>query len=315
MKKLISIVTPCYNEELNVRSCYEAVKEIFEKQLSDYDYEHIFSDNSSIDNTVQILKEIANTDKRVKIIINSRNFGAFHSLFNGILSVKGDAALAMLAADLQDPPELILDFVKKWEEGYQIVYGVKKQRQENFVMSSIRKFYYRLVNNLANISIPLDVSEFQFIDRSVIKALREFDDYYPYVRGMIASCGFKSTGIEYVWRVRKRGCSKAKFYDMFDQGLNGIISFTNIPLRACMFLGFLISMISILYALFWLITTLFWRSEFVLPGIATIVVALFFFAGIQLFFLGILGEYIGAIHFQVRKKPLVVEKERINFDI
>ena len=314
MKKLISIVTPCYNEELNVEICYQAVKKIFEEKLPDYDYEHVFCDNSSTDKTVQILKEIAEADKRVKIIVNFRNFGAFHSVFNGILSTKGDAVLAMLAADLQDPPELILNFIKKWEEGYQIVYGVKKQRQENFVMSSIRKFYYRLVNSLSKVPIPLDVSEFQFIDKAVVEALRKFDDYYPYVRGMIASCGFKSTGVEYIWGVRKRGFSKAKFYDMVDQGLNGIISFTNIPLRICMFLGFFLSAASIAYALFWVITTLFWRSEFVLPGIATIVVALFFFAGIQLFFLGFLGEYIGAIHFQVRKKPLVIEKERINFD-
>ena len=314
MKKLISIVTPCYNEELNVRNCYEAVKKIFEEKLPDYDYEHIFCDNFSIDNTVQILKQIASIDKRLKIILNSRNFCAFQSVFNGILSAKGDAVLAMLAVDLQDPPELILDFIKKWKEGYQVVYGVKKQRQENFIISSIRKLYYRLVNNLANIPIPLNASEFQFIDKAVVEALRGFDDYYPYVRGMIASCGFKSTGVEYVWKTRKKGRSTSNFYLLIDNGLNGIISFTNIPLRICMFLGFLLSTASVLHALFWLITTLFWRSEFVLPGIATIVVALFFFAGIQLFFLGVLGEYIGAIHFQVRKKPLVIEKERINFD-
>ncbi|TSC96031.1 MAG: glycosyl transferase family protein [Parcubacteria group bacterium Athens1014_10] len=314
MKKLISVITPCYNEELNVKICYETVKKIFEEKLPDYDYEHIFCDNSSADSTVQILKEIAGVDKRVKIIVNSRNFGAFHSVFNGILSAKGDAVLAMLAADLQDPPEMILDFIKKWKEGYQIIYGVKEKRQENFIMSSIRKFYYRLLNNLANIPIPLDASEFQFIDKVVVNALRKFDDYYPYVRGMIASCGFKSTGIGYVWKTRKRGVSKSKFYDLIDNGLNGLISFTNIPLRICMFFGFFLSATSILYAFFQLIMTLLWRNEFVPFGIATLTVALFFFAGIQLFFLGVLGEYIGAIHFQVRKKPLVIEKERINFE-
>lgn len=314
MKKLISIVTPCYNEEDNVRDCYEAVNTIFKDKLINYDYEHIFCDNASIDNTVQILKAIATEDEKVKIIVNARNFGAFSSMFNGLLNTKGDAVVVMLAADLQDPPELIVDFVKKWEEGYQVTYGVRKKRKESFVMSSIRKVYYRLVDRFADIHIPPDAGEFQLIDKVVVEALKKFDDYYPYVRGMIASCGFKSTGIEYTWEVRKKGFSKNKFYHMIDQGLNGLISFTNIPLRLCMLLGFLLAGSSISYAFIQLTINLIWYREFAPPGIATLIIALFFLGGIQLFFLGVLGEYIGAVHSQVRKRPLVIESERVNFE-
>ena len=313
MKKLISIITPCYNEEDNIENCYEAVKKCFESGLSDYDYEHIFCDNASYDNTLNILKEIAKKDKRLKIIANARNFGPLRSLFNGVLHAKGDAVLVLLPADLQDPPELISDFVKKWEEGYQIVYGIRKKREENFLMTCIRKMFYRMVNKFAEFYIPPDVGEFQLIDKVVVEALRKFDDYYPYIRGMIASCGFKSTGIEYVWRARKRGFSKSSIYALIDLALNGLISFTNVPLRLCMLFGLILSGLSVLYAFTQLFISLIYYRQFAAPGIATLIVALFFFSGVQLFFLGVLGEYIGAIHFQVRKRPLVIEKERVNF--
>jgi len=181
-------------------------------------------------------------------------------------------------------------------------------------MSSIRKFYYRLVNRFADIYVPPDVGEFQLIDRVVVEALRKFDDYYPYIRGMIASCGFTSTGIEYVWKGRRKGLSKNTLYNLIDQGLNGLISFTNIPLRICMILGFSLSVLSILYAFVQLLINFICFRRFAPPGIATLIVAVFFFSGVQLFFMGVLGEYISAVHYQVRKKPIVIIKEKVNFE-
>src|SRR5262249_21491686 len=196
-RKLISILTPCYNESENVRDCYLAVRKLFETTLAAYDYEHIFADNASTDDTVGILKELAADDTRVKIIVNARNFGPFRSAFNALLSARGDAVVVFLAADLQDPPEMIAEFVRRWEDGNEIVYAVRKQREEPRLLRLARKAYYRVVNKFAYAEIPPDVGEFQLIDRVVVEALRRFDDYYPYIRGMIAVCGFRATGIDY----------------------------------------------------------------------------------------------------------------------
>jgi polyisoprenyl-phosphate glycosyltransferase len=312
-RELISVVTPCYNEEANVTDCYEAVKAVFEQKLPDYDYEHVFCDNASQDRTVEVLKGLAAKDRRVKIIVNSRNFGPFRSLFNGLMSTGGDAVVVFLPADLQDPPEVIPEFIQKRREGYEVVYGIRKQREESWIMRSIRRVYYRLVSRMANIQIPVDVGEFQLVDRKVVEALRQCDDYYPYVRGMIAGCGFRSAGVEYTWKARRRGLSRNSFYNLIDQGLNGMISFTNIPLRLCMFVGFIVAMLSFLYALVSLVLNIVYFQRLAEPGIPTLIVALFFFFGFQLLLFGILGEYIGAIHSQVRKRPLVVERERVNF--
>jgi polyisoprenyl-phosphate glycosyltransferase len=313
-KKLISIVTPCYNEEDNVSTCYETVRQVFETHLPAYRYEHIFCDNASSDRTVAGLKEIAARDKRVKIIVNSRNFGPFHSLYNGLMNTQGDAVVVFLAADLQDPPELIPEFVHKWEDGYDVVYGIRKTREEGFFMRSVRAAYYRLVAQLAHINLVPGVGEFQVVDRKIIESLREFEDYYPYVRGMIAYCGFRATGVEYTWKSRKRGLSKNSFLRLIDQGLNGLISFTKVPLRLCMAFGLVVAILAILYAVVGFVINIVYFRQLAPPGIPTLIVALFFFSGIQLFAFGIIGEYIGAIHFQVRKRPLVLERERINFD-
>lgn len=313
-KKRISVVTPVYNEELNVVECHEAVRRIFERDLPGYEYEHIFCDNASTDSTAVRLRELAAADHRVKVILNARNFGPFCSLFHGVLNTGGDAVVVCLAADLQDPPELIPEFVRKWEEGYAVVYGIRARREEAWLMRSLRRIYYRMVSRFANIQIPPYVGEFQLVDKVVVEALRRFDDYYPYVRGMIANCGFPSTGIEYTWRARKRGLSKQRLLHLIDQGLNGLVSFTKVPLRLCLAFGLFLSCCSILYAVVGFIITLIYYRKLAPPGIPTLIVAIFFFSGIQLFFFGVLGEYIGAIHFQVRKRPLVVERERINFD-
>jgi polyisoprenyl-phosphate glycosyltransferase len=314
VRKLISIVTPCYNEQDNVSDCYEAVRRVFEQELPEYDFEHLFCDNASKDLTPEVLRQLAAHDPRVKVIYNARNFGPFCSTFNGLLSTRGDAVVVLLAADLQDPPEVIPEFVRRWQAGYQIVYGVRKAREEGLLLRGVRMLYYRTVSKFAHIDIPPDVGEFQLVDRAIVEALRQFDDYYPYIRGMIASCGFQAVGVEYVWRARKKGFSKNRLYHLIDQGLNGLISFTRVPMRLCLLLGFALSGLSILYALFSLVVHLF-LSGFTAPaGVPTLIVAVFLFSGIQLFFFGILGEYIAAIHSQVRRRPLVIERGRLNFE-
>ncbi len=312
-RKLISINTPCFNEEDNVAECHEAIRRLFTEHLPHLDYEHIFCDNASTDQTVPILRELAGRDPRVKVVVNSRNFGLFASMFNGLMATRGDAVIALFPADLQDPPAVIYDFIKEWEAGNQVVLGIKKKREEGWAMRSIRKAYYRLVSSFANIHIPVDVSEFCLIDKVVVDALRGYDDYYPYIRGMIANCGFTVTGVEYTWAARKRGMTKHRFYHLIDQGLNGVISFTKLPMRICMFTGLLISLASFAWAIVNLVLNLFIYRLGAQPGIPTLIIAVFFFSGLQLLFFGVLGEYIAAIHFQVRKRPLVVERERINF--
>lgn len=312
-RKLISIVTPCYNEQDNVADCYEAVRRVFAEQLPGYDHEHVFCDNASADDTVAVLRQLAARDPRVKVIVNARNFGPFCSTFNGLMRTRGDAVVVLLAADLQDPPELIPDFVRRWEEGYQVVYGIRQSREEGFLMRRTRRLYYWTVSKFADITIPPNVGEFQLIDRVVVEALRQFEDYYPYIRGMIANCGFRATGVEYTWKSRKKGFSKNRLYHLIDQGLNGLVSFTKVPLRLCLLGGFLLAGLSILYAVVSLLIHLCSGSALTAPGIPTLIVALFFFSGVQLFFFGVLGEYLAAVHFQVRKRPLVIERERINF--
>ena len=310
----ISIVTPCYNERDNIPDCADAVRRVFETELARYDFEHIFCDNASTDGSQNALRELAARDSRVKVILNARNFGPFCSTFNGLMATTGDAVVVLLAADLQDPPEVVVDFVREWEAGHQIVYGIRQVREEGFVLRNVRHVYYRAVTKLAHMPIPADVGEFQLIDKQVVNALRQFDDHYPYIRGMIASCGFSAKGVPYTWRARRKGISKNRIYHLIDQGLNGLISFSRLPMRICMGIGFALSAFSIFFAAFVFVWHLIYTGSAVPPGIPTLIVALFLFSGVQLFFFGVIGEYVSAIHAQVRKKPLVIERERINFE-
>jgi glycosyltransferase involved in cell wall biosynthesis len=312
-RKLISVVTPCFNEQDNIRLCYEAVKKVFDDELTDYDFEHIFCDNASTDRTPEVLTDLAGADRRVKVIFNARNFGPFRSMFNGIIHTSGAAVLLFLPADLQDPPELLPQFVRQWEEGHEVVYGVRHKREESWLMQTVRRLYYRTLHGMANIDIPPDVGEFQLVDRKVIVALRQCDDFYPYVRGLVAHCGFKTTAIKYQWKARARGFSKNRLYHLVDQGLNGLVSFTNVPMRLCLFFGMGLALFSCAYALFTFIYHLC-IAQTAPPGTPTLICALFFFSGIQMFFAGVLGEYVSAIHSQVRKRPTVVERDRLNFD-
>ena len=309
--KTISVVSPCYNEEDNVETCYETVRAIFERDLPGYGYEHLFIDNGSSDRTVEILKGIASRDPRVKIVVNARNFGVFRSTFNGLRYATGDAVLVMLPVDLQDPPELIPDFVRLWEQGYEIVAGARSTREETFALRSARKVFYRLVNALSDFELSPDVGEFQLIDRKVMDAVLRHDDHYPYIRGIIASVGFKRIIVPYTWRARKRGVSKHNLMMLIDQALNAIFAFTKAPMRFCTFAGTGIAIASILFAIFEVLA--YFAGLGIAPrGTTTIIVALFFLSGIQLLFIGMLGEYITSIHNQVRGGPMVVERELIN---
>ncbi len=311
MKKLISVLMPCYNEAANVEQAYREVRQIFE-QLPEYDYEHIFIDNASEDETVSILKALALTDPHLKIIVNTRNFGHIRSPYHGILQAYGDAVV-FLASDLQDPPALIPEFLQKWEAGYKMVRGVKTQSEESALMFAIRKTYYNLVNRVSDIKLLKNSTGFGLYDRHVIEELRKIDDPYPYFRGLVSDIGFSSCEIEFKQPSRKRGITKNNFYTLYDMAMLGITNHSKVPLRLATMLGFGMSLISFLIAMGYLIAKLIFWDQFTL-GTAPIIIGLFFFGSVQLFFIGIIGEYIGAIHTQVQKRPLVVEKERINFD-
>ena len=308
--KRISIVTPCFNEEENVAELYRQVKAVFDG-LPHYEYEHIFIDNASRDRTVAILKEIATIDHNVKIIVNTRTFGHIRSPYHGLLQSQADAAI-LLVADLQDPPAMIADFLQKWEEGYPIVMGVKSQSKESSVMFAIRKLYYNFIGTVSEVELVKNFTGFGLYDQRVVKLLREMADPYPYFRGLIADLGFESYQIEYVQPTRKRGVTKNNFYTLYDMAMLGITNHSKVPLRLAAMAGFLMSVISFIIAMAYLVAKLVFWDNFAL-GTAPVVIGLFFLSSVQLFFIGIIGEYIGAIYTQVQKRPLVVEKERINF--
>jgi glycosyltransferase involved in cell wall biosynthesis len=309
--KLISIVTPCYNEEDNVAELYRQVQEIL-ATLPEYRFEHIFIDNDSKDRTVEILKGIVEKDKSVKIIVNSRNFGHLRSPTHGIMQAHGDAVI-LLVADLQDPPPMIRDFVRKWEEGYKVVLGVKTNSEETPAMFMIRKMYYNLIGRLSEIELTKNNTGFGLYDRCVVDALRSIDDPYPYFRGIVSEIGFAKTIIEYLQPTRKRGITSNNFYTLYDTAMLGITNHSRVPLRMATLLGFAMSALSLLVSICYLVAKLLFWNTFT-AGMAPVVIGLFFFSSVQLFFIGILGEYIGLIYTQVQKRPLVIEKERVNFD-
>ena len=311
--KRLSIVTPCFNEEMNVQVCRDAVRALFDGDLAGYDHEHIFCDNRSTDGTLSILKDMASRDKHVRIIVNARNFGIVPSMFNGLLAASGDAVV-LLMADLQDPPEVIPQFVRRWEEGHRIVYGIREKREEGLLTRGMRNAYYRIVSRMSEYHIPVGACEFGLFDRSVVDILRRCDDHYPYLRGMIPYIGFESATVGFTWRTRRGGKSKGHLLHMVDVALNGLTYVNRVPLRLFLFAGLGLSVLSILYAAINFAWGLIFYQEVTSPGIVTLIVALFFFSGVQLFMLGVIAEYIGSIHRQVRRLPLVVEDERINFD-
>ncbi|MBR0655823.1 glycosyltransferase family 2 protein [Plastoroseomonas arctica] len=309
----ISIISPCFNEEENVEACHAAVVALFDPggPLAHHEREHIFADNDSADGTVAILRRLAAGDARMKVILNARNFGPFRSNFNALRYATGDAVLVFLPVDLQDPPSMIPEMVRHWESGIEVVAGARTNREETFALRFSRGLFYRIVNTLSDFDIPENVGEFQLIDRKVWEVVVSHHDQYPYIRGIIASAGFRRLILPYTWAARKRGISKNNLVRLVDQAMNGIFAFTNAPMRLCVFLGAAIAALSMLYAILTVLLALFVPSS-APAGTQTIIVAIFFFAGVQLLFIGMLGEYITAIHAQVRRGPVVVERERIN---
>jgi glycosyltransferase involved in cell wall biosynthesis len=309
-KKLISVVSPCYNEQLNVEELYKQVKEVF-AELPQYRYEHIFIDNASTDNTVVILKKMATNDHNIKIIVNIKNFGHIRSPYYGLLQAHGDAVVLM-ASDLQDPPATIKQFIHKWEEGNSIVVGVKNQSEENALMFAVRKIYYNLIRKLSDIEQIKNFTGFGLYDQKFIEVLRKLKDPYPYFRGLITEVGFNRAEITYVQPARKRGKTSNNFYSLYDLAMLGFVNHSKIPLRLASFIGFGMSVISFTIGIIYLVYKLLFWDRFE-AGLAPLTIGIFLFSSIQLFFIGILGEYIGAIYTQVRERPLVIEKERVNF--
>ncbi|HEX8550141.1 MAG TPA: glycosyltransferase family 2 protein [Abditibacteriaceae bacterium] len=310
-RKLISVVTPCFNEEGNLEELAARIKAVFEA-LPQYDYEHILIDNASNDNSEAILRRLAAEDSRVKVIFNNRNFGHIRSPHHAVLEANGDAVIAIVS-DLQDPPEMIVDYLQKWEEGWPIVLGQKTNSEESPLFFTLRKMYYRVVNRLSDAPLLENVTGAGLYDGQVIEMFRHIDDPYPYTRGLIGELGYPIARIPFAQPRRKRGISKNNFYTLFDMAMLGVTSHSKVPLRLATMLGFAMSALSFIAGVSYLLYKLFFWNSFTV-GVAPLVIGLFFISSVQLMFLGVVGEYIGSIHTQVRRRPLVTERERINFD-
>jgi glycosyltransferase involved in cell wall biosynthesis len=309
---LLTILTPCYNEEGNVREVHQQVC-LAMQSLPDYEYDHLFIDNASTDKTVEILRELAAADRRVKVIVNTRNFGHVRSPYYGFLQARGDAVMSCVA-DLQDPPTLIPEFVHKWEEGYKVVIGVKEGSRDSWLMGRTRKFYYWLVGRLSSdVELVHNFTGFGLYDRVVIEQFRKTDEQYPYFRGLVSDFGYARAEIQYVQPARTSGHTKNDFFSLYDVAMLAVTNHSKVPLRLAAMAGFAISVLSLIVAFGYLIAKLLFWDQLQL-GLAPLLIGIYFFGAVQLFFIGVLGEYIGAIHTQVHKRPLVVEKERINFD-
>jgi glycosyltransferase involved in cell wall biosynthesis len=308
-RKLISIVTPCYNEEENIDELCNRIAIVMES--IPYDYEHICIDNCSTDQTVAKIKEKAEKDKRIKLIVNARNFGHIRSPYHGILQSSGDACI-LIASDLQDPPEMITEFIKKWEQGYKTVLAVKPESDESSIMFALRKAYYRLITRISEVPLVQNATGAGLFDRAVIDILRSIQDPYPYFRGLLCEIGFPIATVPFKQPRRQRGVTKNNFYTLYDIGMLGITNHSKVPLRLMAMGGFLLSFLSLLLAMSFLVAKLIFWNSFQL-GMAPVLIGIFFFGAIQTFFVGVLGEYIGSIHTKVRNMPLVVELERVNF--
>lgn len=309
-RKLISVVTPCFNEESNVEELHLRIAAQFDK-LPGYDFEHIYIDNASTDGTAKVIRRLAGADSRVKAIFNTRNFGHIRSPMHAILQARGDAVISM-ASDLQDPPELIPAFIQQWEAGFKVVAGVKPKSQETPLMFALRRLYYATIGRIADVELIPNFTGFGLYDRTVIELVRRIDDPYPYFRGMIADLGFEHAEVPFEQPLRRRGVTKNNFYTLYDIAMLGITGHSKVPIRLATMAGFALSGLSLLVALIYLAYKLLYWDQFSL-GVAPILIGFFFFASIQLFFIGLLGEYILQIHTQVQKRPLVIERERINF--
>ena len=309
--KLVSVISPCYNEEGNVEVLTDRVRALF-AGMPQYRYEHILIDNHSSDATVDILRGIATRDPNVKVIVNARNFGHVRSPQHALLEAQGDAVVVLLS-DLQDPPELIVEFLREWEAGYSIVVAVKSTSDENGLMYRIRSLYYKTIARLTDVKVLEHFTGFGLYDRKVVDILRnDFHDPYPYFRGQIAEIGLPHKVLHYHQLRRARGITKNNFYSLYDMAILGITNLSKVPLRLVVFVGFIFAGLSLLAGFAYLIAKLIFWNSFNL-GLAPTMVGLFFLGSVQLISLGVIGEYVGSIHTLVQNRPLVTEKERINF--
>jgi glycosyltransferase involved in cell wall biosynthesis len=306
----ISIVTPTYNEEQNIKLLCEDVKKEFEK--IDLEYEHIIIDNASTDNTIKILEEICSKDKKVKVIVNSKNYGHIRSPFYGLLQTNSDATILM-ASDFQDPIDLIPKYIEEWKKGKKIVLGQKTSSEENKIKYSLRNMFYNFLNKISDSELTNNTTGAGIFDKTIVEKLKKINDPYPYFRGLISELGEDITTIEFKQPKRNSGETKNNILTLYDIGMLGIVKHSRIPLRFMTFLGFTASVISLLIGLIYLFYKLLFWDSFSL-GIAPVVIGIFIVSSIQIILLGLIGEYIGIILLHQRNMPLVIEKQRINFD-
>jgi len=309
-KTLISIVTPTYNEIENIELLLNQISEVI-TPIDQYDFEILIIDNCSQDGTQDKIRELATKDKRIKAIFNARNFGHIRSPYYGILQSSGAATIYM-ASDFQDPPDMIPQFIEEWEKGWKLVMAVKPVSKSSRVMHFLRKSYYRLIDKISDIEIIKDSTGFGLYDKKILDHLRAINDPYPFLRGLICEIGYPIKTIAFVQPRRLAGITKNNFYSLFDIAMLGMVSHSKIPIRIAALSGFLLGSMCLLVAIYFLIMKIAFWNSFPL-GSAPIIIGLFFLFGVQLFFIGILGEYIGSIHSYLQNRPIVVEKERINF--
>ena len=309
-RPLISIVTPTYNEIDNIELLLKRILEVI-APLEQYNFEILVIDNCSSDGTQEKIREIAASEKRIKAIFNARNFGHIRSPYYGILQSSGEATIYM-ASDFQDPPDMIPQFISEWEKGWKLVMAVKPVSKSSPVMHFLRKSYYRLIDKISDVEIIKDSTGFGLYDKKVLDNLREINDPYPFLRGLICELGYPIKTISFVQPRRLGGITKNNFYTLFDIAMLGMVSHSKVPIRIAALVGILLGAASILVAIYFLVMKLIFWDSFPL-GSAPAIISLFFFFGIMLFFIGILGEYIGSIHTYIQNRPIVVEKERINF--
>jgi glycosyltransferase involved in cell wall biosynthesis len=311
-RKLLSVITPVFNEEDTVRRCHAEVRRVCESLSQRYDWEHVFANNCSSDRTLDVLRELAASDPHVRVLSYSRNFGAEKSAFTALRHTRGDVVVGF-SADLQEPPDLLPHMIEQYEQGFKVVYGVYENPNEAFTMRQLRRLYYWLADKLSPDPLPHGFTGFALMDRRVVDEVVAVDDYAPYIRGLIATVGFKQIAIPYERHARKAGRSKHGLAFLFDFGLNGIVSHSFVPIRLATIVGALLSFTALALAGgYAILKLLHWDVQ--APGATTVIVLVLFFFGVQFLFFGILGEYIGAIHAQVRRKPFVIIEEKINFD-
>lgn len=309
--KKISIISPCYNEEENIEELYRRVTRVMDA-LPRYTFEYLLIDNASTDRTVELLRQLAQRDQRIKVIVNARNFGHIRSPYWGILQTTGSATV-YLASDLQDPPELIPRLIESWEKGWQVVLGVKPISQTNGLIHQLRKIYYSLLQKISEVEIVRDATGFGLYDQKVITELRKIQDPYPFLRGLICELGFPITTIAFDQPRRLRGITKNNFYSLFDIAMLGIVSHSKVPLRLSTFIGIGLGLLSFLVAIYYTVMKLLYWENFPI-GLAPLTIGFFLFMSLIFIFIGLLGEYIASIHTYVQNRPIVIEKERINFE-